>query len=235
MTEFSDRMVYVVFYLPIYFGFLIAIPLFLDKKRHHVLTLRDIISDTLRSSVRLIVPLSLFFFIFILPLILAATNNPAFLRDVLQEVQRQQKDPTLTDVLIPAIIVTLLTLTPFYFSLKKKNIFSAALNSISAIIAHPLYLAFILFVFLVQTFIKEVLTFDSLLANIALMIPTAYLFLLAYAVNLVYFQDEIEHDAEKKHVVKNPILFWITTSSPQRNMLIVLLLLTVVYVLFYKP
>lgn len=234
-TEYKEHLQYALFYLPVYLAFVFSVPAILDKIRQNTLTIRSIFSDICISLWRLIIPLCIFVLLFVAPIVYLYEHNPAVLRNFLLDVQKQQTDLALTDFLMSAAILSLFSFTTYFFSLEKRNIISSAFRSISAILHKPLYLLLIVGISFFQILVRNLIEFDTISGNILFAIPTTYLAVIIASVNLIYFRDVIEKPPEASALSRNPIIRWLQTSSPSRNMILVIIALSILYFMGTVP
>lgn len=230
-TEFPEYLKYALFYLPVYIGFVCSVPSLLDAIRKSKLTAGRLLKDTLTSLWRLIIPMSVFVFLIVAPIVYLYENNPAMLRNFLLDVQKQQSDFAITDYLSSAIILSLFSFTTCFFSLEKRNVISAVFRSIGVTIQNPFYLLILVFVSFIEIIIRNELEFDTLIGNILFAIPTTYLVVVIASSNVVYFREVIQKPSESEAPSQIPIIRWLQTSSPSRNMALVLFVLVLFYFL----
>ncbi len=235
VTEYKEQLQYALFYLPLYLGFIFTMPSLLDAIRRNALTVRQFLKDILTSLWRLIIPISVFVLLIIAPIVYLYENNPAMLRNFLLDVQKQQTDLAVTDYLMSAVIVSLFSFTTFFFSLGKKNIISSTFRSVSAILQKPLYFILIISFSFVQILIRNLMEFDTVYGNILFAIPSVYFVVVIASINLVYFQDVIQKPSESPTRSSNPVIRWLQTPSPSRNMILVIIALSLLYFMGTVP
>ncbi len=229
VTEFQSSLQYMLFYLPLYLGFVFSVPSLLDAIRKNKLTAGRLLKDSLKSLWRLIIPIGVFVFLIVAPIVYLYENNPAILRNFLLDVQKQQTDLAIADYLTSALILSLFSFMTCYFALEKRNIISSVFRSIGATIQNPFYFLMLVFVSFIQIIIRNELEFDTLIGNILFAIPTTFLVVVIASSNVAYFRDVIQKPSESEAPSQIPAMRWLQTSSPSRNMTLVLLVLILFY------